>query len=425
MKYPEHPWYKQRGYLHFDIPLSLSHALDIVSNPTFVASHSFYPFINFTAKSFKIKRDPLTGSLNKKEKERAIAYSSHADSYIFAYYAATLESLYEIQLKNEGIDKNVLAFRKLHKSNIEFAFDAFEEIRKRKNCSAVALDLSKFFDTLDHNILKDAWCKLIGSESLPNDHYAVYKNITRFSKVDKEQVYKLLNISKHNPKFNRKRICSPEDFRSKVRESGLIIQNKAGRGIPQGSPISALLSNIYMLNFDIDMKRYVESIGGEYYRYCDDMLFIVPTHEKNNVAGEAEKRLNKLKVHLNTDKTERRDFTFVSHKITCDKPLQYLGFLFDGNNIFLRSSSLSRYSDRMKRGVNLAKATMKAGNKIRVKKGLKTKELYKEKIYARYAHVGKRNFLTYGYRAARIMNSKSIRKQLKPLWDRLQKELQE
>ncbi|WP_312926694.1 antiviral reverse transcriptase Drt2 [Pseudescherichia sp.] len=425
MKYPEHPWYKQRGYLHFDIPLSLSHALDIVSNPTFVASHSFYPFINFTAKSFKIKRDPLTGSLRKKEKERAIAYSSHVDSHIFAYYAAALESLYEIQLQNMGIDKNVLAFRKLHKSNIEFAFDAFEEIRKRKNCSAVALDLSKFFDTLDHNILKDAWCKLIGSENLPNDHYAVFKNITRFSKVDKEQLYNLLSISKHNPKFNRKRSCSPEDFRSKVRESGLIIPNKSGRGIPQGSPISALLSNIYMLNFDVDMKQYVERIGGEYYRYCDDMLFIVPTHEKNNVAGEAKKILNTLKVFLNTDKTEIRDFTFASKKITCDKPLQYLGFLFDGDNIFLRSSSLSRYSDRMKKGVSLAKATMRAGNKIRVKKGLKTKELYKEKIYARYAHVGKRNFLTYGYRAARIMNSKSIRKQLKPLWERLQKEIQE
>jgi len=78
----------------------------------------------------------------------------------------------------------------------------------------------------------------------------------------------------------------------------------------------------------------------------------------------------------------------------------------------------------MKKGVKLAKATMRAGNRIRVIKGLKTKDLYKEKIYARYAHVGKRNFLTYGYRAARIMNSKSIRKQLKPLWQRLQNELE-
>jgi hypothetical protein len=101
---------------------------------------------------------------------------------------------------------------------------------------------------------------------------------------------------------------------------------------------------------------------------------------KNNVAGEAEKRLNKLKVSLNTKKTEIREFSFVSKKIKCDKPLQYLGFVFDGQNIFLRSSSLSRYSDRMKRGVRLAKATMKRKNNIRKHKGLAKKELLKRKF---------------------------------------------
>ncbi|EPG5379227.1 reverse transcriptase domain-containing protein, partial [Klebsiella pneumoniae] len=192
---------------------------------------------------------------------------------------------------------------------------------------------------------------------------------------------------------------------------------------PQGSPISALLSNIYMLNFDIEMKEYVTSLGGEYFRYCDDMLFILPSEEKDNVAGIAEQKLLKLKVSLNVKKTEIREFSVTPTRIKCDKPLQYLGFIFDGHNIYLRSSSLSRYSDRMKRGVKLAKATMKRKNKIRKTKGLPNKELFKEKVYARYAHVGKRNFLTYGYRASRIMNSNSIRKQLKPLWERLQKEI--
>lgn len=424
MKNSNHPWYKTRGYLHFDLPVNLPHAIDVVTNPSFISKHSFLPFVSFTASSLKVKKDPLSGSLRKDPKNREIAYSSHMDSHIFAYYAVTLENLYELQIQYFGLDKNVLAFRKLNKSNIEFAFDAFEEIKKRKDCSAVALDLSKFFDTLDHNILKDAWCKLLGSEMLPIDHYAVFRNITKYSKVDKNKLYDLLKISIHNPKYNRKKICTSEEFRLKVRGTGLIVTNKASFGIPQGSPISALLSNIYMLNFDIDMKQYVESLGGEYFRYCDDMLFIVPTSEKNNVAGEAEKRLNKLKVHLNPGKTEIRDFTSTPCKIISNKPLQYLGFLFDGHNIYLRSSSLSRYSDRMKRGVKLAKATMQSKNKVRISKGMKSKELFKEKLYARYTHVGKRNFLTYGYRAARIMDSKSIRKQLKPLWERLQKEMQ-
>ncbi|EKN6348073.1 hypothetical protein DVP78_23250, partial [Yersinia enterocolitica] len=213
-------------------------------------------------------------------------------------------------------------------------------------------------------------------------------------------------------------------FRNNVRKSKLIEKNKSGHGIPQGSPISALLSNIYMLNFDIDMRNYVNSVGGDYYRYCDDMLFIVPLDQINKVAGIAEKELFKLKVTLNIKKTELRTFTSTSEIITADKPLQYLGFLFDGHNIYLRSSSLSRYSDRMRRGVRLAKATMKSKNKTRVARGMVKKSLFKEKIYARYAHVGKRNFLTYGYRAARIMESSTIRKQLKPLLQRLKNEIE-
>lgn len=426
MESREHPWFRKRGYLHFDKPISLEHALDIVTNPHVVATHSFLPFITFTSATYKIKQDKGTSAINKILKERPIAYSSHVDSHIYSYYAATLSELYENELRTYKINKNVLAFRTLNKSNIEFAHEAFQEIKKRGDCSAVALDLSKFFDTLDHGFLKDAWCRLLATDKLPEDHYAVFKAITRYSKVDKDKVYDLMGIPKNNAKHTkktRKQICSFVDFRNKVRKNKLIVSNKAGFGIPQGSPISALLSNIYMLNFDIEMNEYVSSLGGEYFRYCDDMLFIVPTHEKNNIAGEAEKRLIKLKVSLNIKKTEIREFSATPSKIKCDKPLQYLGFLFDGENIFLRSSSLSRYSDKMKRGVRLAKATMNRKNKIRKLKGLPRKELFKEKIYARYSHVGKRNFLTYGYRASRIMNSKSIRKQLKPLWERLQKEI--
>ncbi|TOH44391.1 hypothetical protein CGI79_25115, partial [Vibrio parahaemolyticus] len=51
------------------------------------------------------------------------------------------------------------------------------------------------------------------------------------------------------------------------------------------------------------------------------------------------------------------------------KPLQYLGFLFDGHSIFLRSTALARYSEKMKGGVKLAKKTMEKENRIRKSKG--------------------------------------------------------
>ncbi|HBT2249593.1 TPA: hypothetical protein MA468_005557, partial [Klebsiella pneumoniae] len=159
--------------------------------------------------------------------------------------------------------------------------------------------------------------------------------------------------SKNNPKYNRRKICTPVDFRNKIRKNGLIIVNNSQKGIPQGSPISALLSNIYMLDFDIEMRDYAQERGGHYYRYCDDMLFIVPTKYNKTLAGDVAQRIKHLKVELNTKKTEIRDFIYKDSTLVANMPLQYLGFIFDGSNILLRSSSLARYSERMKRGVRL------------------------------------------------------------------------
>ncbi|WP_243879901.1 hypothetical protein [Shewanella algae] len=103
--------------------------------------------------------------------------------------------------------------------------------------------------------------------------------------------------------------------------------------------------------------------------------------------------------------------------------LQYLGFMFDGENAYIRSSSLARYSEKMKRGVRLAKKTMRKYNVIRVSKGLPEKEVFKRKLYSRYTHLGGRNFITYGLRAANKMQSKTIKRQLKPLWRRFHEEL--
>ncbi|CUB04177.1 antiviral reverse transcriptase Drt2 [Marinomonas fungiae] len=415
-------WYRSRGYLHFDHPVSYDKANSIVRAPDLVAKYSFFPFISYEIQSKKITKD-TNGKVKIKTKDRPIAYSAHIDSHIYSYYCEILSNLYENRIRSLGLDKSIIAFRSLDKSNIDFAYEAFQEIKKMGECSAVALDFTKFFDTLDHNLIKESWCNLLGVNHLPKDHYNVYKSITKFSMVKKIELYKLLNISPHNSKKDRVRVCSISDFRNIVRANGLIKPNTHHYGIPQGSPISALLSNIYMLNFDLAMKKYADSYNGKYFRYCDDMLFIVPTEIRDIVAEKAQKEVRKLKVSINTSKTELRTFTYNNNSLTTDKMLQYLGFLFDGENIYLRSSSLARYSERMKRGVRVAKKTRDKYNSIRSKKGLSEKELFKRKLYSRYTHLGKRNFITYGLRAAKIMQSPTIKRQLKPLWNRFHKEL--
>lgn len=419
-----HPWFRSRGYLHFDRPISLNTAKKIVTSPKKVANHSFYPLINYTVETKKIKTDKKTKTIKTNLKKRPISYSSHVDSHIYAYYANLLSSLYEKELNIRDLNDNILAFRSLGKSNIEFAHEAFLNISNFGECSVVALDLSKFFDTLDHAILKKQWAILLGTTQLPADHFNVFKSLTKFSIVDKLKLYDLLSISSNNPKNGRLRVCNPKDFREKVRGSGLIKPNLQNYGIPQGSPISALLSNIYMIDFDYKMKEYVKKFNGKYFRYCDDMLFIVPTKEQDKVADCASLAIQNLNVDINTDKTELRTFKVNNNGVLrSKKPLQYLGFLFDGENIYLRSASLARYSERMRKGVRLAKSTMRKRNHLKLKRGDKTKKLFKRKLYRKYSHLGSRNFVTYGFRAAKIMNSKTIKSQLKPLWKNLNDEI--
>jgi len=421
----KHPWYRSRNYLHFDPPVGFNQAAKIVTNPSRVSSHAFYPLISYQITTQKLRRDPETKLLKKNPKPRDIAYASHLDSYVYSYYAWRLGILYEDELKVRKIDDHVLAFRTLGKSNIDFAANAFESIRSKGNCSAVAMDIKGFFDNLDHEHLKSNWALILKDVKLPSDHYAVFKSLTRFSTVDKVKLFAALGISKNNPRFGRRRICSAKEFREKVRGAGLISQNKKARGIPQGTPISALLSNIYMIEFDELMCRRMSSIGGDYFRYCDDVLFIVPTEKRDVIAGEVQEEIFKLGgLSINPDKTERRTFIIESGVQRADKPLQYLGFTFDGQRALIRSAALARYSERVKRGVRMAKSTMRKRNAARLIRGEEQKPLFKRKIYQRYSHLGKRNFLRYGYRAAERFSSDSIKKQLKPLWSRLQKALE-
>lgn len=415
-------WYKDRRYLHFDEPIGYKLAEKVASNPVEVAKHGFYPFIEFTISTPKLKRDKKTGRLVKSTKTRNVAYASHVDSHIYSYYAAVLSKRYEEKLLQVGLNDNILAFRPLQKSNIHFARTAFDEIANRESCHVLGLDIEGFFNNIDHNILKAAWANLLDTASLSPDHFAVFKSITKYAKIALGEVYSLLGISKNNPRLGRRRLCTPSEFREIVRPAEIIESNKLGFGIPQGSPISALLSNIYLLEFDITVKSYIDNIKGSYFRYCDDILLIVPLHAKMATLGFIDKLIKEFGLAIQHKKTEQRDFlrqpTKFGTRLLTNKPLQYLGFLFDGERIFLRSSALARYSDRMRRGISLAKKTMRKRNSSRVQRGDEPQQLYKSNLHKKYTHFGRRNFISYARRAANHLDSDDIRRQLKPLWGR-------
>lgn len=415
MKKEKHPWYKRRGYVHFDSPLSLKTAEKLVTSPNTVASHAFYPLLRYTIESQKIEKTSAGMVVKKPIKKRPISFAAHADAHIYSYYGSILASLYEARLEELGIGASILAFRSLGKSNIHFANDAFELIKGMGPCVAFATDISGFFDNLDHRHLKKAWASLLGITALPRDHYAVFKSLARYSFVSREQVYQALGLSDNNPPRYPERLCSVHEFRKKVRGARIIQKHNGTKGIPQGSPISALLSNIYMLDFDQLLHAETNARGGYYLRYCDDILCIVPISNATDLRAEVEALIDRFGLKINHDKTETINFQLLSGILTANRPLQYLGFNFDGTRKLIRSAAFAKYSEKMRRGVSLARQTTKKHNKFR----RAPEEIWRKQLYERYSHLGKRNFVRYGLRAAKIMESRAMYRQLRPLWLRL------
>lgn len=420
MKRPKHPWYRPRGYVHFDSPLGQVAAEHLATSPQAVATHAFYPLLRYTVETQKVEKNKATGLvLYKPPKKRPISFSAHADAHIYSYYANLLAIPYEESLGKAGLGASILAFRSLGKSNIDFANEAFELIKGMGECVAFATDISGFFDNLDHLHLKKAWARLLESESLPADHYAVFRSLTKFSYVILEEVLPALGLSMNNPPRSPERLCSPQVFREKIRGAGLVKQHREPKGIPQGSPISALLSNIYLLEFDQRLHAEISRRGGHYMRYCDDILCIVPFSQAENLFELVDGLIGEYQLEINEMKTDTIHFSKVSGTLEAKRPLQYLGFTFDGVRKLIRSSAFAKFSDKMRRGVNLAQQTAKKHNKRRPKAA----RIWRQTLYERYSHLGNRNFVRYGLRAAEKMNSDAIKKQLRPLWKRLEQRI--
>lgn len=417
--------FARRRYLHFDEPLSPRDAEALATDPARVASWAFLPMLHWIIKARNVKRKD-DGELEKKPpKNRPISYAGHKDAAIYAYYGHLLGQRYEAGVAALGISDCVTAFREnAGRCNIDFAMEAFEWIRAKGECVALAFDIQGFFDNLDHVLTKAQWAKVLGVERLPDDHFAVFRSLTRFAFVDRIAVFKEFGISPYRPRANgRKRICSPEEFRDRVRGKGLIQKHPLTKGIPQGSPMSAVLSNLYMTDFDVAVAQRVQAVGGLYRRYCDDMLCVVPPVHAAAIEAFVMAEIHRVKLDIQPEKTKRHHFTMDGARLRVDEPLQYLGFIFDGRRALLRTASVSRYYHKMRAAVSLAVQTKRKHDGIREKRGEPKDPLKRRKLNIRYSYVGRHNFISYAIRAAKKMNEPAIRKQVKRHWKKLNAEV--
>ncbi|REL37899.1 hypothetical protein DYD21_08960 [Rhodohalobacter sp. SW132] len=416
----------KRRYLHFDRKInfnSFANSLKkFLSDPDKVSSKSFYPFIKQVIQTPRYK--VINRQNNEREmdaKEREIYYASHFDSLVYSYYSILLDRKYEELISEQNISDSVTAYRKLGKNNVDFAKEAFDYIKNKGECVAIAFDITGFFDNLDHKILKKAWCKVLEKGSLPEDHYNIFKTLTKFSFVLKNDLD--TEFSKRISSNHSYRICNPKEFRENVRAKGLVHTNLNKFGIPQGSPMSAVLSNIYMLEFDQEMCNLIDRKNGLYRRYSDDILIVVDVGDLASARNYFYELVNKFNLESKEEKECIRIFKVSNGVLKSfdqeenEKCLQYLGFTFDGSRTLVRSSSISRYYRKMRNNVRLTvKKTF--GKKSRSSK------VSKRKLYKRFTHKGIRgegisNFIGYVYKANEKMGGKDIRSQVSGHVDKL------
>lgn len=402
----------QKAYTHFDYRTSMSTQKAYVTNPEKVCKHSFYPFIKYE----KIYR-----KYNKKtgldEKPRVICYAAHRDSCIFQYYSFLINEAYNQRVQLDGLNEVAVAYRTdLGYSNITLARKAIEYIRHNGPCIVMIGDFTGFFDNLDHQYLKKQLKNLLQVEHLSTDYYAVFKHVTKYSTWELSSLLNLnqLDTTRAGRKsFNSMpRALTPEQF-SKNRN--LIKQNENLYGIPQGSPISAVLANVYMLEIDQKINNLVQSNRGLYMRYSDDFIIVLPqdsTENRKSVIDSIKDIIYQTPgLQLEPRKTQHFEYTgelvvncgdkFQDNSNRNNNSINFLGFSFDGKKVTLRSKTVSKYYQRMYRK---AKPIAKL-----IQKNSYNKKIGKRNLYDRYSRKGAStqnnnggNFLTYVYRADKI-----------------------
>lgn len=502
-------WLKSRGYLHITPKINIYNRYEeiynLVNNEKFVATHGFFPLIHSVIKERKFKKlpnDSGRGHSYKKDdkhektaKLRPLHYATHIDSMIYGCYAEKLLKLYEAELDLfPGLADSIIAYRKIEieefeeaeavdvkpqgKSTIHFAHEAFEEIKNRAvdGCVVLMFDIKSFFSELNHDKLKKAWCDLLKVDRLDKAHFNVFNAATNFRYILRDELR--INPTKRGRRtgFDEKKLAairkyegieaffsSVEDFKDAIKSKKIkvyrhpFVKNKKPVGIPQGLPISAVLANLYLLDFDKEiLSKIVEGKGGFYRRYSDDIMIICRPNDADDIENFVLNEIRKSEVEISVNKTEKFIFqeeqispsirritsTLVSgKKPIAGKPLTYLGFEFYGHKTLIKSANLAKYYRRM-----ISSVKRKAGRAIHIsssthdvpvifprqlRKIYNNVNLNKEKVFRKrkmlvkndqgyYSFIFKEikvksgsNYFSYTKRASSIMAQKGISDQVR------------
>src|SRR5471030_849574 len=99
--------------------------------------------------------------------------------------------------------------------------------------------------------------------------------------------------------------CSVEETDHRGRKTRTTEAKDSRRGIPQGSPISPLLANIYMRRFVLAWKKLglQRSLGSRIVTYADDLVILCKRGKAEEALSRLREIMSKLKLTVNEEKT--------------------------------------------------------------------------------------------------------------------------
>lgn len=344
-------------------------------------------------------------------------YASHTDAIILSFYASLLKNSYEKVINGTLANESVIGYRRIpltkhrNKSNIDFSRDVFRIIRTANDSVLFCIDIKDFFGNIEHRKLYHSVMRF--RKDIPEENLRVIvRSVSNYRYVFRNDIENKLGKDAQGWTDSR-------NYNKLIRDTNLIHKNKRRKGIPQGSPISDILANIYLYDFDIWLSEEVGQYHGIYRRYSEDILIIVPASEANRIYDQICNYIEKdFKLEIGKNKTEAfyidavsQTFEDITKKYVTDysknkESAQYLGFNMNLNNVSVRPSTVAKHYRKESQKI---KTKLRRKNRKAVKQQVSTEE---------YSKSGKK----YGYLklSAKKIGS-SIPKQLHKIQKRTQR----
>lgn len=207
-------------------------------------------------------------------------------------------------------------FPPTHHNAVEYILD-FKSKYKGKRLWVSECDISKFFDTVNHNVVREKFKKIVQHHNRKFTNKIDNRAISIFHKYlkcyDFQKDVFALNQNQNFWISNKKEGCKFKWVEEDLLEFDCYKNLKRHKiGIPQGGALSGLIANIVLHSIDLKINAE-EDKKLCYVRFCDDMILI-----------HSNKKICQAKTKLYFEGL--KDLKLISHEAECVKPSQKKDF---------------------------------------------------------------------------------------------------